>query len=111
MTGPAMPLPAVVVSQSVCGFTRRRARPSQMCTRPKAYETPQGDNSDTFVALAGPPTPPATVEMIPAAAEALSAPGAGFKPASARPVARAAAGTSTAAATTMVSRPARPERR
>ncbi len=62
-----LPVPAGVVSQPVRRLTFRTMSPAPAYTKPAENATPQGDNA-TLVALAGPPTPPATVEITPAAA-------------------------------------------
>src|ERR1700733_2829348 len=64
--GPATPVPAGVVSRSLPGFTFLTAKPVPMYTLPPANDTPQGD-IPIRVARAGPPTPPATVEITPPA--------------------------------------------
>src|SRR5206468_3203005 len=65
---PLAPVPAGVVSQPVPRLTFRTEPPSATYRCPAANDTPQGDVNGTRVALAGPPTPPATVAITPATA-------------------------------------------
>src|SRR5229473_3705098 len=65
-SGPAPPVPAGVVSRPVPGLTFRTDPPLAMYRCPAPNDTPHGDERATLVALAGPPTPPATVEITPA---------------------------------------------
>jgi hypothetical protein len=44
-----------------------------MYTWPSPDDTPHGAGKNTFVAVSGPPTPPATVVMVPAAVLAVAA--------------------------------------
>src|SRR5215471_19512138 len=64
-SGPFELVPAGVVSQSVAVVTLRTAWDSASSRWPPRYDTPHGPTR-TCVALAGPPTPPATVEITPA---------------------------------------------
>src|SRR5215471_17537406 len=72
-------LPAGVVSRVVCGFISRTAHESAKYARPAPNDTPHSPPSATSRALAGPPAPPATVEISPAAV-ACPAPGAAAPP-------------------------------
>src|SRR5215468_9293606 len=123
-SGPRAPVPTGVVSLPV-GLTLRTAPPanapgvvlsagvrSETYSEPPADATPHGIMA-TLVALAGPPTPPATVEMFPEGAAWL--PRAAGPPAEAGcagPAPRTAAGTSATpdAAARTVNQPATPAR-
>src|SRR6266487_6205154 len=62
---------------------------SDVCSsdlRPFATDTPHGSVTGTLVALPGPPTPPATVEIVPAAAAAALAPPPAAPPTAISPV-------------------------
>ncbi len=91
--GSVSPVPAGVVSQSVRGLTLGTSVPLAMNTAPAPDAMPHGAfprSSGSAVAVAGPPTPPATVEMTPGTVAwpaARAAPG----PASAAPRPDAAA--------------------
>src|ERR1700690_419394 len=65
---PPRPLPATVVIRSVAGLTSRTTPSAASATYrfPPLNDTPCGSML-TLVALAGPPAPPATVEMVPGA--------------------------------------------
>ena len=68
------PVPASVVIQSVAGFTFLIAAPAPRYTDPPANHTPPTFPTFTRVARAGPPAPPATVEMTPGPTRAGRAP-------------------------------------
>src|SRR5215831_3800745 len=72
-SGPVLAFPAGVARKSVAGVTCRTVSPAPMYTCPAPNDTPQTlatspASSDTLVARPGPPTPPATVEIVPAGA-------------------------------------------
>src|SRR5690348_14527138 len=64
-SGSLIPVPTGVVSRPVAGSIWRTAANSPMYRLPPPDDAPHGVSSSE-VAAAGPPTPPATVEMIPA---------------------------------------------
>src|SRR5215472_19250617 len=64
-SGSPIPFPTGVVSRPVPGSTLRTVSSSAMYRLPPPNDAPQGVRL-TEVAAAGPPTPPASVEMIPA---------------------------------------------
>src|SRR5689334_19868133 len=71
-SGVVLPVPAGVVSWSVAGLIFLIAAMSPMYRPPPANLAPHGLTA-TVVALAGPPTPPAIVVMVPAGAAAAPA--------------------------------------
>jgi hypothetical protein len=71
-SGVVLPVPAGVVSWSVAGLIFLIAAMSPMYRPPSANLAPHGLTA-TVVALAGPPTPPAIVVMVPAGAAAAPA--------------------------------------
>src|SRR5689334_1924557 len=92
--GPILaPVPAGVVSWSFAA-TRRTAGPSATSRLLSCLLTPHGASA-TLVALPGPPTPPATVVMVPGAVAAVSCGAAAARPG---PLASAVPSASTAAA-------------
>src|SRR5215472_3457558 len=93
---PPRPVPAGVVSLSVCSLTFRAVTPSATYRLPPANARPVGA-MPTEVALPGPPTPPATVVIVPGAAATARAAGAAATGAAATAAAGPAA---TAPATT-----------
>src|SRR5580658_10350292 len=99
-------LPTGVVSQSVCGLTSRTVMEAPMY-RPSLDDDRPHAGSDTPVARAGPPTPPAIVVMTPAPTSGWSARPPGCEEASAWPPAMAVAATrAIVEAVTAIRRPA-----